>query len=75
MVRQMTATEVKSRILALLDEVAGGEAIEITKHGRTIARLVPAQGPHALKGRFVGVAMSAVDDDDLFATGAAWDFE
>lgn len=75
MPRQMTATEVKSRILALLDEVAGGEAIEITKHGRTIARLVPAHGPHALKGRHVGVAASAADDDDLFATGATWDLE
>jgi len=73
MPRQMTATEVKSRILALLDEVADGEAIEITKHGRTIARLVPAQGPHALKGRYAGVASSAADDDDLFATGAAWE--
>lgn len=71
----MTATEVKSRILALLDEVAGGEAIEITKHGRTIARLVPAHGPHALKGRHVGVAVSAADDDGLFATGATWDLE
>jgi len=75
MARQMTATEVKSRILALLDEVAEGEAIEITKHGRTIARLVPAQGPHALKGRYAGIATSAVDDDDLFATEAAWDLE
>lgn len=75
MARQMTATEVKSRILALLDEVAAGEAIEITKHGRTIARLVPAYGPHALKGRHAGVAVSAVDDDALFATGATWDLE
>ncbi len=73
MTRQMTATEVKARILALLDEVAGGEAIEITKHGRTIARLVPANGPHALKGRFAGVAASASDDEDLFTTGARWD--
>jgi prevent-host-death family protein len=69
----MTATEVKARVLALLDEVSEGETIEITKHGRTVARLVPAQGPHALKGRYAGVATSAVDDDDLFATGATWD--
>lgn len=73
MTRQMTATEVKARILALLDEVAGGEAIEITKHGRTVARLVPAHGPHALKGRFKGIAISAADDDALFTTGAPWD--
>ena len=75
MARQMTATEVKSRILALLDEVAGGEAIEITKHGRTIARLVPAHGAHALKGRHAGVAASAVGDEGLFATEAGWDLE
>lgn len=73
MARQMTATEVKARILSLLDEVAGGEAIEITKHGRTIARLVPAHGPHALKGRHAGVAVSATDDEGLFTTGVPWD--
>lgn len=75
MPRQMTATELKSRILALLDEVAEGEAIEITKHGRTIARLVPAHGPHALKGRYAGVATSAAADDELFTTEAAWHLE
>jgi prevent-host-death family protein len=73
MTRQMTATEVKARILGLLDEVAAGDEIEITKHGRTIARLVAATGPSALKGSFSGVAMSASDDDELFATGATWD--
>lgn len=69
----MTATEVKARILRVLDEVASGDSIEITKHGRTIARLVPAHGAHALKGRFSGVAMTAADDDGLFTTGASWD--
>lgn len=73
MTRQMTVTEVKARILALLDEVAGGEAIEITKHGKTVARLVPAHGPHALKGRLEGVAITAADEDSLFTTGAPWD--
>jgi prevent-host-death family protein len=69
----MTATEVKARLLAVLDEVATGEVVEITKHGRPVARLVPAPGPHALKGRFTDVAMSAADDDDLFTTGVSWD--
>ena len=72
MTRIMTATEVKAKILALLDEVADGEEVEITKHGRTVARLVPATGPHALKGRLAGVAISAAEDDELFTTGAAW---
>ncbi len=73
MTRQMTATEVKARILALLDEVAAGEEIRITRRGRIIARLTSASGPHSLKGRFAGVAMTAAEDEDLFTTGANWD--
>lgn len=70
MTRQMTATEVRAKILALLDEVALGDEIEITKHGRTVARLVPAAGPQALKGLMTGVARTASDDEGLFTTGA-----
>ena len=71
---KMTATEAKARILALLDDVAAGQEVEITKHGRTVARLVPATGPHALKGSLIGVAMTAAGrEEDLFATGATWD--
>lgn len=73
MTRQMTATDIKTHILGVLDEVANGEAVEITRHGRTIARLVPAHGSHALKGRFAGVAMTVADDDGLFTTGAPWE--
>ncbi|HEX6238826.1 MAG TPA: type II toxin-antitoxin system prevent-host-death family antitoxin [Acidimicrobiales bacterium] len=69
----MTATEVKAKILSLLDEVANGDEVEITKHGRTVARLVPATGPHALRGKLAGVAVSAADDDELFSTGVSWD--
>lgn len=71
--KKLTATEVKATILALLDEVAAGDQVEITKHGRTVARLVPAAGPHALKASLAGVAMTAAEDKDLFTTGAAWD--
>lgn len=73
MTRQMTATELKAKILAVLDEVGDGEEIEITKHGRTVARLVPATGPSTLRGRMTGHAVSMVDDDELFSTGAAWE--
>jgi prevent-host-death family protein len=73
MTRKMTATEVKAKILALLDDVADGEDVEITKHGRTVARLVAATGPHALKGRLAGMAMTAADEDQLFGTGEVWD--
>jgi prevent-host-death family protein len=73
MTTKMTATEAKAKILALLDEVAAGREVEITKHGRTVARLVPARGPHALKGSLVGVAMTAGQEEDLFTTGATWE--
>ncbi|HVF18865.1 MAG TPA: type II toxin-antitoxin system prevent-host-death family antitoxin [Mycobacteriales bacterium] len=68
----MTATAVKSGILALLEQVADGDEIEITKHGRVVARLVPANGPHALRSRLKGVAMTAGEDDELFSTDAEW---
>jgi prevent-host-death family protein len=73
MTRTLTASEVKARILALLDEVAGGDEVEITKHGRVVARLVPATGPPALKGALSGVARSAASEDELFSTGESWD--
>lgn len=72
MTRSMTATELKARILAVLDEVALGEQVEITKHGAVVARLVPASGPHALRGRASGIARSAAEDEELFATGERW---
>ena len=68
----MTATEVKAKLLALLDEVEKGEEIEITRHGLTVARLSPAKGPHALKGRFAGIAISNASDEELFTTGETW---
>ncbi|MGC2191653.1 MAG: type II toxin-antitoxin system prevent-host-death family antitoxin [Candidatus Dormiibacterota bacterium] len=73
MARQMTATEFKARALALLDEVAGGDEIEITKHGRTVARLVGARGPRATRGRLAQISRSVGDDESLFSTGAPWD--
>lgn len=70
---KMTATEAKAKILSLLDDVAAGQEVEITKRGRIVARLVPAGGPHALKGSLVGVAITAAPEEELFATGADWD--
>ena len=73
MVREVTATEAKARLLALLDEAAAGDEIEITKHGHTGARLVPATGPRPLKGRLAGMARTAGPADSLYSTGEAWD--
>ena len=75
MTTKMTATEVKSRILSLLDRVAAGEEIEITKRGRTVARLVPARGAQALRGSQSGVAMTNAEDEDLFSLDEVWSLE
>ncbi len=53
MTRQMTATQFKAQVLSVLDDVADGEEVEITKHGRTVARVVPATGGAARHSRRV----------------------
>ena len=72
MAKQVTATTAKATILRLLDEAAAGEEIEITRHGRPVARLVPPAGTGSLEGYFEGSAMTAVDEEDLFSTGEIW---
>ena len=70
----ITATEFKAKCLALIDEVQekGGELL-ISKHGRPVARLVPAGAEKpwlALrgKGRFTGDALApVVDEKDIEA--------
>jgi prevent-host-death family protein len=39
--KQVQASDAKARLAELLDEVERGETIVITRHGKTIARLVP----------------------------------
>ncbi len=41
MAREVQASEAKTRLPQLLDEVERGETIIITRHGRAIARIVP----------------------------------
>ncbi|MCL4448428.1 MAG: type II toxin-antitoxin system prevent-host-death family antitoxin [Actinobacteria bacterium] len=64
----MTATELKATLLRVLEEVASGTQVEVTKHGHVIARIVPAHAPHNLKGKLAGLSMTACDDE-LFTTG------
>ena len=69
----MTATEVKAKILGLLDQLADGEDIEITKHGHVVARLTAAgYSPRAQRGSLAGIARSTASDEDLFSTGEEW---
>lgn len=73
MTTKITATEAKAKLLSLLDDASNGEEIEITKRGRTVARLIPAGNFHALKDSFSGIAVTAADDDDLLTTGESWE--
>ena len=41
--KNVTVVEAKSHFSALLAEVAGGAEIAITRHGKVVARLVPAR--------------------------------
>lgn len=61
----MTTTAAKSNFLRLLDQVAAGEEIEITRHGRPVARLVPPTTNHSLRGLFEGSARTTADEQDL----------
>ena len=72
MARKVTATDAKATFLRLLDDAEAGEEIEITRHGRPVARLAPASGARSLKGSFDGVAVTAVEEEQLFSTGEAW---
>jgi len=42
------AYEAKTHLPRLLDRVEGGETITITRHGKPVARLVPAAGETAM---------------------------
>lgn len=60
--RHVSATEFKARCLALLDEVAETkQTLVVTKRGRAVARVVPAEAPRSLRG----TVEYLVDDDEL----------
>jgi prevent-host-death family protein len=75
MAKTVTATAAKAGFLRLLDETAAGEEIEITRHGRPVARMVPPSGGHSLEGLFQGRARTAVDEEALLNTEEMWDFD
>jgi prevent-host-death family protein len=73
MVDRVAVSTAKAQLLALIDAVEQGEEFEITRHGRTVARLVPATGARTLRGVLVGQAISVSSDEDLFHTGEPWE--
>jgi len=65
---KVTATEAKAKLCNLHEVVAASGDVEITNHGRPLAQRRLAAGPHSLRGKFAGVAITAVKDDELFST-------
>jgi prevent-host-death family protein len=45
------AFEAKTHLASLLDRVARGEQVTITKHGTAVARLIPVSGPTPTRTR------------------------
>jgi prevent-host-death family protein len=75
-IKRVTAADAEATFSRLLDEVAAGKEIEITRRGRPVARLVPAAEARSLEGSFEGVAMTVVDaEEDLRSAGGPWDAE
>jgi prevent-host-death family protein len=61
--RHIGAYEAKTHLPRLLDEVAGGETITITKHGVPVALLVPAGGDRAPRARAAVAGLRAFRAD------------
>lgn len=61
--RVVSTTEAKAKLNALLAEVAGGETITITSHGRPVAVLSKAEPPARKFGQFAGL-ITIPDDFD-----------
>jgi prevent-host-death family protein len=60
--RVISASQLKARCLALLDDVAEtGRSIVVTKRGKRVARLSPVEEPASLRGTVTYL----VDEDEL----------
>ena len=67
--RSIPATEFKANCLALLDEVAmTKETLVVTKHGRPIARVLPAGERRGL----IGSVTFHISDDEFVNWGSDW---
>jgi prevent-host-death family protein len=60
--RSIAASEFKAKCLALLDEVAETkEELVVTKRGKAVAKVVPAEEPRSL----IGSVTYHISDDEL----------
>ena len=74
--------EAKTHLPRLLDEVAAGETITITKHGVPVARLVPPEGPRPDVGAVIdawreyrdrhNITLGGIPIRELIEEGRRW---
>jgi len=76
--REITAFEAKNKLGTVLDWVESGEEVLITRHGKTVARMVPARPADRdgarkaaanIRKRSVGVVLGDLEIDDLIDEG------
>ncbi|HEU0235845.1 MAG TPA: type II toxin-antitoxin system Phd/YefM family antitoxin [Candidatus Limnocylindrales bacterium] len=74
--RTVTISRFKAECLAILDQVDQLKiSIVITKHGRPVARVVPAEASVARAGLAGSVTLIAADDGAYYSTGRPWNDE
>jgi prevent-host-death family protein len=72
--KKLSATEFKSRCMAVMDSVQKTkEAVLITKRGRPVAKLVPAEeAPREFLGRLEGIVRVVGDIESPIEPLDAW---
>lgn len=69
----ISATDFKARCLRLLDEVGeGGGELTITRHGKPVAKLVPAESDASLEG---SVEFLVCEVELISPIGVTWEAE
>lgn len=72
--RIIAASAFKARCLALLDQVSESKVpLVITKRGRPVAKVVPANEPVTRRPLKGSVTILTDREEELFSTGEAWD--
>lgn len=73
--RKMPAGEFKSKCLTVMQQVSEtGEPVLITKRGKPLAKLVPAEKPRGVfVGRLEGIVRIAGDIESPIEPPEAWD--
>lgn len=70
--RTISASQFKAKCLAILDEVAEGDEVIVTKRGHPVAKVVPIE---ASQGDLRGSVTQLVSDEELMAPFDDWELD